>query len=387
MNALTLIALLPPELLSLVFVYLVREHFEVEAARVLATHSSHLNPSPPPNAWIKISHVCRDWRTTALATPRLWSYIMITDNFPVKQFLARSKQAPLSVLAKFGPRFQDLFARVLLEFTRLQILRIICPPWSIATVCENISGVAPLLETIDIHGTNSYGYDAHPSAFLPHFLPNRLPRLRTLHVSNIRFAWDNPIFTATLTKLVISGLGYTSSRHHLGSFDIFLDALERMSSLQILNLYQGVIPSPPSHFRRKVALPSLASLKLVVAADNSYRLLEHVMLPTATRYQIIGAEGAIRIEDLVVALRNHFSDPTPLRALCLRRDYAGNSRLKGWRDAPNPVAQSSNNILPRAVDLELRLLIDAPLLTSLLRGPGILSNVSVLEVRMRGRDW
>ncbi|RPD64140.1 hypothetical protein L226DRAFT_373865 [Lentinus tigrinus ALCF2SS1-7] len=213
-NRLTLVASLPPELLSSIFLSIVREHF---AQTALAATASNDPPARSPNTWIKISHVCRDWRIVVLGTPKLWSYVMITGIFPVEVFLTRSKRALLSVVAKIpSPHnytHKAHLARVLVEFARLKNLQIIRHPQDIGQICKEINGCAPFLETFTVALDSEtimfapFGYHWDPTHSIPLFhvlSPDRLPRLRTLNISNVPFRWDNPMFSATLTTLVVS---------------------------------------------------------------------------------------------------------------------------------------------------------------------------------------
>lgn len=81
---------IPPEILVKIFV-----HYQ-------NTFFLHWNPEE----WIKVTHVCHFFRQVALASPTLWSRIYFRSGDQtktylrgLKEYLLRSKQAPLTVFA------------------------------------------------------------------------------------------------------------------------------------------------------------------------------------------------------------------------------------------------------------------------------------------------
>jgi hypothetical protein len=76
-NALSPIGRLPPEILSLVFVF--------------CTSSDSLS-------WVRVvSHICRHWRGVALSCPSLWSFPVFSHPTWAEEMLQRSKMTPLTV--------------------------------------------------------------------------------------------------------------------------------------------------------------------------------------------------------------------------------------------------------------------------------------------------
>lgn len=51
-----------------------------------------------PYSWILVTHVCRAWRDVALASPTLWSTIIIINPAATKQFLQRARSGLLTVV-------------------------------------------------------------------------------------------------------------------------------------------------------------------------------------------------------------------------------------------------------------------------------------------------
>lgn len=108
MNGLLTINCLPPELLAEIF------RVWIDATKNLP-YLSHM--------WIKIAHVCHLWREVALSSPRLWSDLTIGTIDWTREMLARSKQAPLSILLSslYGhPWSPEACKLVLLELSRIE---------------------------------------------------------------------------------------------------------------------------------------------------------------------------------------------------------------------------------------------------------------------------
>ncbi|EPS93079.1 hypothetical protein FOMPIDRAFT_1101941, partial [Fomitopsis schrenkii] len=79
-NALAPVSRIPPELLSKIFLH-------------TAGHRANPASRPQSRDWIRVTHVCRHWRETALQCAALWSHVDVPA-LP-EQFLVRSKDAPL----------------------------------------------------------------------------------------------------------------------------------------------------------------------------------------------------------------------------------------------------------------------------------------------------
>jgi hypothetical protein len=81
-NTLAPISRLPPETLATIFTFLSTSTWNEEAF--------HLE-------WIRVAHVCRQWREVALNHPRFWSHINFTKltSAGIAEILARAKMAPL----------------------------------------------------------------------------------------------------------------------------------------------------------------------------------------------------------------------------------------------------------------------------------------------------
>ncbi|EKM53926.1 uncharacterized protein PHACADRAFT_257433 [Phanerochaete carnosa HHB-10118-sp] len=65
------------------------------------------------HGWMAISWVCRRWRAVVLNAPVLWTNIHVTDPMePVKAYLERSQDMPLSILGKLRFKKEDKIQRI-----------------------------------------------------------------------------------------------------------------------------------------------------------------------------------------------------------------------------------------------------------------------------------
>ena len=82
---------LPPEILTRIL-YLAVDHGSEE-------HTEQVIP---------LTHVCRYWRALLLSYPRMWSTLCMKPGNPshISEWLARSRNAPLTVIAEFGDAYE-----------------------------------------------------------------------------------------------------------------------------------------------------------------------------------------------------------------------------------------------------------------------------------------
>jgi hypothetical protein len=95
-NALAPISSLPPETLATIFSFL---------------SPSKGNEEVYHFGWLFVSHVCRQWRDSALYHPRLWSHINFSKltSTGVAEILSRAKMAPLHLEVGFTDWSKEQF--------------------------------------------------------------------------------------------------------------------------------------------------------------------------------------------------------------------------------------------------------------------------------------
>ncbi|KAI0718112.1 hypothetical protein C8Q72DRAFT_153898 [Fomitopsis betulina] len=93
MNALAPISILPPELLSNIF---------LDVAGRGSADPALWDPEAV-DYWIHVTHVCTSWREVALQCTLLWSYLDLPiPSRILEELLARSRDAPLSIKLRFS---------------------------------------------------------------------------------------------------------------------------------------------------------------------------------------------------------------------------------------------------------------------------------------------
>ena len=244
---------------------------------------------------IKLSQVCRTWRSLALASPDLWSRIIITFSDATQMaeeshyhrflaYLARSQDWPLNIrfdihplqwskkLAPMLMRFLNVAVSHSLRWRRLSMEMI--PPrspfavdWDQRNLLQILEGVlAPSLEFFEA---------VLPSSF--HFFPDRnlknfrtffggtIWRLRLVRMDSITFMQSTPPLS-NITTLQLENCVMNSGQIDFGKFLDLLDSTS--SSLVNLVIGSGVFDTmyvkPVSVHRA-----SAAKLKRLFCADQS----------------------------------------------------------------------------------------------------------------------
>jgi len=189
-NSLSSISRLPAELLSRIFVLLVRSEDTMSVKR-------------KPH-WVGVSHVCSQWRHIALECPRLWSHIRysLCPRWAM-EMLERSKMAPITVedRAAWGScaasAGNNAVVAVLKQLARIEHLTLQVQEWpKLTELFSSLSGAAPLLHTFQITSDDSLG-------MLPETIfsgPGGAPQLRCLSLDGCSVHWKSD-FLCSLTHL------------------------------------------------------------------------------------------------------------------------------------------------------------------------------------------
>ncbi|KAI0369208.1 hypothetical protein BV20DRAFT_968409 [Pilatotrama ljubarskyi] len=383
LNTLTDIARLPPELLSEVFLHVAKSSYE--------ERKNNYHPYYGGSrfyAWITVSHVCRNWRAVALNTPRLWGHIILTSRPVVESVLARSKKAPLLICASLLSTSDDrgkLLEEIMQESPRLNELRLSGSARLLQDLCSKMTGSADHLETIVLSETTSsyYHSDVGDSFLSPTLFNGHLPRLRSLEIRRLVFAWGNPIFTPTITRLILSGR--LDSQSLLGTFEQLLTTLERLSALQVLELEDSIprlpedaktLPAP----QRTITLPHLRNLTLSGKTLDCAHLFSHLSLSQATRVILKGC-GANGAQELIRVTGEHLSRSKPLLTVQLSRMFSSKILMKGWRSVVDP--QSPDPCLEVQIDA----LACSSLASYFVRDSKMFTKVRSLEIDSQYHDW
>ena len=193
--------------------------------------------------WLRVTHVCRHWRSIAMASGSLWSNINFVTPELANAMLERSRSAPLSVQLFYNsPKFTNTLARILAQVGRIQSANL--TGLMEKKVLSKFSKAAPILEDLVLQFA---GYK--PTNLPIDFLQEGAPKLRRLVVEGfgilqwVRF----PLFPS-LTHLRLRSSNWGETRPPAKAF---LEHLKQMPHLRTLDLvaflpYPNQLHSPTS---------------------------------------------------------------------------------------------------------------------------------------------
>ena len=266
-NSLMPISVLPPEILARVFHFLVREEMSLYQNVTLG--------------WIKVTHVCQQWRQVALDDLSLWAKIWGTpvDAKWISERLVRAKNAPLDIelnVAELSTSETFLMIPPHLSHTRQLRFHNLSTYYS-DYIREIFSCEAPALEHLE------FGVNPNSPIIFQDLGGNMLfkghaPRLRTLSLE-VAIPWSL-VPRGQLTQLKIaSPEAYRSP----GDLNHLIDLLVNCPELQILVL-ESCLPSQLTEFPhgRTIHLPRLSHLRLRDSTSWILNMLKMLKLPSST---------------------------------------------------------------------------------------------------------
>ena len=311
-NALAPISCLPPETLAAIFSFLTpsanRHYFSLE--------------------WICFSHVCRQWRETALNYPRLWSHITFHVNDSYSELtpkLAPAAIAEIPARAKTVSLHLDLELMIKNELEWIAIVRQIDAHIShtrylrvsgLLLSLEPLVSSAPILESLSLMRTLP-GLQAIPS----NLFNCSTPSLTSLELEGCDISWKSPLLKG------LQDLKIRSTAAH-PELDDWLDALNEMSQLKTLSLHYGATPAaPPAPFisqpLRTVTLPSLTKFHITTSAKSCTLALAHLVMPALAWLHVdvySEEDGAEDVRPLIPYVARNvcgLQDTEPLRSILI----------------------------------------------------------------------
>ncbi|KDQ51861.1 hypothetical protein JAAARDRAFT_210836 [Jaapia argillacea MUCL 33604] len=311
------ISRLPPEILSRIFVICTSNW----------DHSSdQLRRQPHRYLWVKVTHVCRRWRTVALDCTSLWSYIPL--NIPgswISEMLVRSRELSLSVDAsREGTRDYD-FNTVFGHLHRLRSFKASNLIWqSSPTLLEKRK--MPCLEELSV-----FFPSRHYTVSYPQLRGLKVPLLRTLSLENCLVPGNSSVLKShNLAQLTINPTG------RYFKYTQFLDIVQHTPQLQHLAFSQNLdgtsIMDLPSH-QRVVKLPQLAALHIKSGGDFCAAVLNQLAFPKSASIQTISPTVQALLP--IIAAQCNFSlGGTAIRAL-----YAQSTRTPNGHPATRVATQ------------------------------------------------
>jgi hypothetical protein len=314
-NALAPISSLPTEVIAAIFSIL-----RLFDAPLACGGRDHL-------AWLRVAHVCHQWREIALNTPRFWSHIDFTNITlaGATEMLVRAKKAPLHLKAwvasgdhaRFNAFKKELPSRV----TDICHLEIHAEPSFLRRTLKRLASPAPTLEYLSL--TTHAVYPCRESrASIPDTLfGGAAPRLSFLNLHRCNISWKSPLLKS-LRCLEISA----PSKHVRPSLVDWLDALDDMQQLKKLILHSAspIAPPFPGDMERNVTLPFLTHLDISASAGECALALSHLVLPVLTELCIqaksvlLGGGDVLKLLPYVAQHSHGSQDTQPLQNVAIR---------------------------------------------------------------------
>ena len=253
---------LPPEILSLIFLFntTVKSFYEVNHDKI------------PQDTTRYTSQVCRQWRFLVLENPVIWSRVIDFtrgSHLWTEELLKRASNCPLTLVSRYRPLSLDILARELEHVSRFGRYDGDITAETRLLVLDKFQQPAPYLEELRLRGSSRTQYKLPATIF-----SGNAPRLRQLWLQLCSFDDDLP-YLAQLTHLSISQVSLRNRQPKK-----WLNTLSRMKFLTDLEL-KGVYIGIESH--ADVHLPNLKKISLTASLRECSAFLSSLILqPTCS---------------------------------------------------------------------------------------------------------
>ncbi|KAI0043297.1 hypothetical protein FA95DRAFT_1563473 [Auriscalpium vulgare] len=296
-NACAPVSRLPPEVTSTIFSYLLGqeryEHTEV---------AGHVARTVP---WVRLTHVCRQWRHVFLNNAALWRHLVLP--LPPKWsevLLERSQHAPLMIT--FSTEGLDR-----------KTSRPPQPHWLPVATLERVDYIetfgyegdegldqllrtpAPLLEDAQLDGVRS-----------SYLFADNAPRLRVLNMSGAHaFPWTASFFP-NLVDLKVDKVDESSQ-----SAAEYVAGLRRLSRIETLHLRYCLKPfsSAQPSYTSQISLPSLRVLWIAGRVSQCVGFLRHMQAPDMIALHVVchanGLSDFSMVYPFLAPRRGYVADP------------------------------------------------------------------------------
>ena len=299
-------------------------------------------PNSDPLAWLRVAHVCHQWREIALNESLFWSHIDFRNlsSVGITEILARAKTAPLYLEARFLGGQLNYWKEALFttfEFDAVQENLQAC----VSRIChllfsadrpefsETLNGLispAPTLERLSLT-CKDHTEVLHSRLILHPVIPETLfsgitPRLSCLELRRCDISWKSPL---------LRGLTYLDMRSSsvYPRLSVWLDALDEMPQLQTFALHEA---SPvaddddpfPFDVKRTATLPSLTHFDISDSPLYCAFALAHLDLPALTCLSVktfTFLEDGHNVRDVLPYIAQHAhgsQDAQPLQSVLIR---------------------------------------------------------------------
>ncbi|KAI0263182.1 hypothetical protein BC834DRAFT_319555 [Gloeopeniophorella convolvens] len=306
LNTLVPIALLPPELLTLIFHYhaLIEPPFKRDRRAI---------------GWIVDTHVCRQWRRVALSNASLWGGI--DPSHPntrwTNEMLNRVQGAPVDFESsrEATPATFSLISQHL-HHTRQLCLRTSRGSQSREGAEKLLSLVAPTLERFELQVKGLLPETFSLPADLRLF-GGQAPRLSKLSIYNLPIPWLSfPQCPLSHLEVVLPVDGFTAQDVSMfGPLDHLIAILVGCPALEtlILEYCMGRVSTQFMDQCQPISLPMLQVLSLVGSSTSVAHILGSMKLPSSTRIRLNciseDSAGTASWNKVVSCVAAHFGEP------------------------------------------------------------------------------
>ena len=322
-NALSPISSLPTEVTILIFSFL-------RATSESSVFIPGTKPELDPLAWLRVTHVCHQWRQIALNQPLFWSQVDFANlnSVGAAEILARAKTAPLYLEARIlGSQWDNARFSAFREELQALVPHIChflfsADVYQFVETLQSLISPAPALERL------SLTYQS-PSHIELEAIPETLfggiaPRLSCLELLDCGIRWTSPLLRGLRYLDIRSPSGFSVPSH-----SVWLDALDEMPQLKILTLH-GASPMAdeagpiPFDVRRTATLPSLTHFDISDSPWDCAFALAHLDLPALTCLSVktfSSLEDGYDVRDVFPYIGKHahgYQDAQPLQSVLIR---------------------------------------------------------------------
>lgn len=260
---------LPFELLSLVFLY--------------------LRESTPDSTWLRTLHVCRQWRSTAIGCPTLWTYISTTSNRSLRLFmLKQSKQFSITLRGLRIVKDRSPETNKILDnnFHRIRELGLTFETCHLVTVIEWVARVldaetAPLLKILKLCLERTADF------FRGIPVPDVTLNPQSLTVMNCPLEFPTDRTQENLTSFRIDAPCHWLASRNSRKVTYLHRTLSVMPNLtQLHNSDRSLVSPYGSYSGHCVTLPYLETLHYTGIVVLCLHVLQLLKLPPTTRFAL-----------------------------------------------------------------------------------------------------
>ncbi|KAG1780989.1 hypothetical protein EV702DRAFT_1022863 [Suillus placidus] len=294
------ISLLPPEILTTIFTYIVEED-------TFKSHTGTPRPCDVPIS-VMITHVCRHWRQVALECPTLWAFLNCVSINWLDIMFKRSRKAALVVIYRSPGPLRKCFQQILSQLPRIKFLQLCSSPWEVDRILDCLSSQPALsLQTFKFSVVRK-SYTRVIGPISDAIFKGRAPLLRSVELTECTFSWTSCIFSG-LRTLDVRRIGSAS----YPTLSQLLSALRRMPGLEQLTLGLSSRISEDTELFDQVPLTRLKSIALdTCTLQNAVSLFSCLAFPVDVKIALNLAPIGSCLSDLFSAMHKDPDGPGPI---------------------------------------------------------------------------